>query len=207
MSIRRWDEIFQHKGKVFENPHEDIPHLVTIFKAQRVKRILDLGCGSGRHIIYLARQNFEVYGIDSSPTGIDLTRSWMKKERLEANLNIGDIYKELPYIEAFFDAVISVQVIHHNTAENILRLVAEVERVLRMKGLFFATVPASRHQAKRFCQIEQNTYIPLDGKEEGIPHYYFDESQIRRFFSAFNISDIHVDSIDHYCFLGEKCRH
>jgi gamma-glutamyl phosphate reductase len=61
-----------------------------------------------------------------------------------------------------------------------------------------------RNQAKRFQQIEENTFLPLDGREMGIPHYYFDEEQIRKFFSAFKSLDIHVDSKSHYCFLGEK---
>ena len=68
----------------------------------------------------------------------------------------------------------------------------------------FATVPLYRNQAKRFRQIEENTFVPLDGREEGIPHYYFDEERIRKFLSAFNILDIHVDSKKHHCFLGEK---
>ena len=204
MSRRGWDQIFQRQGRVFENPHQDIPHLIPCFRARRIKRILDLGCGSGRHIVHLVKHDFEVYGIDASPVGIELTKRWMEDEKLTASLIIGSIYNKLPYVDGFFDAVISVQVIHHNTAENISRLIAEIWRVLQPDGLFFATVPMYRNQAKRFRQIEENTFVPLDGREEGIPHYYFDEERIRGFLSAFNILDIHVDSKSHYCFLGEK---
>jgi SAM-dependent methyltransferase len=97
-----------------------------------------------------------------------------------------------------------VQVIHHNTAENISRLIAEIWRMLQPEGLLFATVPMYRNQAKRFRQIKENTFVPLDGREEGIPHHYFDEKRIREFLSAFKILDIHVDLRKHYCFLGEK---
>lgn len=204
MNKKGWDQIFQNEGRVFENPHEDMPHLIPCFRARGAKRILDLGCGTGRHIVYLAKHNFEVYGIDASPAGIELTKRWVKDEKLRASLIIGGIYNKLPYADAFFDAVISVQVIHHNTAENISRLIAEIRRVLQPEGLFFATVPLYRNQAKKFRQIEENIFVPLDGREEGIPHYYFDEERIRKFLSAFNILDIHVDSKRHYCFLGEK---
>jgi len=200
----RWDQIFQNEGRVFENPHEDIPRLIPCFRARGVKRILDLGCGSGRHIVYLAKHNFEVYGIDASPVGIKLAKRWMEDEKLTASLIIGSIYNKLPYADAFFDAVISVQVIHHNTAGNIRRLIAEIWRVLQPEGLFFATVPIYKNQAERFRQIEENTFVPLDGREEGIPHYCFDEERIRKFLSAFKLLDIHVDSKSHYCFLGEK---
>lgn len=200
----RWDQIFRREGRVFDNPHEDMPRLIPYFRARGAKRILDLGCGSGRHIVFLAKHDFEVHGVDVSPVGIELAKRWMEDEGLAASLIIGDIYNKLPYADACFDAVISVQVIHHNTAENIRRLIAEIWRLLQPAGLFFATVPMYRNQAKRFQQIEENTFLPLDGREKGIPHYYFDEEQIRKFFSAFKSLDIHVDSKNHYCFLGEK---
>jgi len=34
------------------------------------KTILDVGCGSGRNLIYFLRQSVDVYGIDSSPDAI-----------------------------------------------------------------------------------------------------------------------------------------
>ena len=181
-----------------------MPRLISCFRARGVKRILDLGCGSGRHVVCLTKEGFEVYGIDISPIGIELAKRWMEDEKLKASLITGDIYNKLPYPDAFFDVVISVQVIHHNTARNISRLVAEIWRLLQPKGLFFATVPMYRNQAKRFRQIEENTFLPLDGREKGVPHHYFDEEQIRRFLLAFNILDIHAHSKKHYCFLGEK---
>jgi len=200
----RWDQIYQSEGRVFDSPHEDMPRLIPYFRAQGAKRILDLGCGSGRHIVFLAKHDFEVHGVDVSPVGIKLAKRWMEDEKLAASLIIGSIYNKLPYANAFFDAVISVQVIHHNTAENIRRLIAEIWRVLKPAGLFFATIPMYKNQAKRFQQIEENTFLPLDGREKGIPHHIFDEEQIRKFFSAFKLLDIHVDSKNHYCFLGEK---
>ncbi len=200
----RWDQIFQSEGRVFDSPHEDMPRLIPYFRAQGAKRILDLGCGSGRHIVFLAKHDFEVHGVDVSPVGIKLAKRWMEDEKLAASFIIGSIYNKLPYANAFFDAVISVQVIHHNTAENIRGLIAEIWRVLKPAGLFFATIPMYKNQAKRFQQIEENTFLPLDGREESIPHYYFDEERIRNFLSAFNILDIHVDSKNHYCFLGAK---
>ena len=147
MTKKGWDQIFQSEGRIFENPHEDMSQLIPYFKARGGKRILDLGCGSGRHIVYLAKHDFEVYGIDASPVGIDLAKRWMEDEKLTANLIIGNIYNKLPYADAFFDAVISVQVIHHNTAENIRRLIVEICRVLQPEGLFFATVPIYKNQA------------------------------------------------------------
>jgi tellurite methyltransferase len=35
------------------------------------KKIIDVGCGNGRNLIYFFRNNFEVFGIDPNPDAID----------------------------------------------------------------------------------------------------------------------------------------
>jgi len=111
--MKQWDKIFKWHGKVFEKPQGNIPRIAKLFKKKGVKRILDLGCGSGRHTVYFAKNGFDVYGIDVAPSGIKMTKKWLKKENLKANLKVGNIYKKLPYKDNFFDAVISTQTIHH----------------------------------------------------------------------------------------------
>src|SRR5579859_2667980 len=37
-------------------------------------RVLDAGCGSGRNLIYLLREGYEVYGADADPRAIDGVR-------------------------------------------------------------------------------------------------------------------------------------
>ena len=105
---KQWDKIFRKYGKFFTKPQEDIPRIVKLFKRKGIKRVLDLGCGSGRHIVYLARRNFDVYGIDIAPEGIKIARDWLKNEGLEANLKVSDIYQPSPYKDNFFDAIISI---------------------------------------------------------------------------------------------------
>jgi len=44
----------------------EIPDLLKIFSENKVKRILDVGCGTGDHVIDLAKRGFNVVGIDRS---------------------------------------------------------------------------------------------------------------------------------------------
>ena len=81
--MQQWNKIFKKKGKVFTRAHEDISKILSSFKKHKVKRILDLGCGSGRHTIYFAKRGFDVYGIDVARAGINITRSWLKKKILK----------------------------------------------------------------------------------------------------------------------------
>jgi methylase of polypeptide subunit release factors len=72
-----WDDIFKQAGKVFTEPHEDMPLIVRRLRADNAKTILDLGSGSGRHVIYLAKNGFSVHGLDHSPEGLSITRQWL----------------------------------------------------------------------------------------------------------------------------------
>ena len=204
--MKQWDKIFKKHGKVFLKPQEDTPKIVKLFKKQKIKKILDLGCGSGRHTVYLATHRFEVYGIDNSHEGIKITRDWLKKKGLKANLKVDSIYKKLPYKNNFFDAVISIQVIHHARIKIIRKAIREIERVLKPNGLIFITVAASvPKKVKRWKHkiIAPRTIIPVEGREEGLIHYFFNKELLRKEFKNFKIYEIWIDSGDHYCLLGE----
>jgi ubiquinone/menaquinone biosynthesis C-methylase UbiE len=217
--MQQWNKIFKKKGKVFTGVQEDIPKILALFKKHNVKRILDLGCGSGRHVIYFAKKGFDVYGIDVAKEGIKITKSWLKKERLQANLKIGSIYKKLPYQNNLFDAVISTSVIHHARIKNIRKAIREIERVLKPNGLIFITVRKRKFrkfypkltiiekygkQKTRFKVIGPRTYVPMEGGEKGLIHYLFNKKLLKKEFKNFKIYDIWVDSNRrHYCLLGE----
>jgi len=217
--MQQWNKIFKKKGKVFTGVQEDIPKILTVFKKHNVKRILDLGSGSGRHVIYFAKKGFDVYGIDIAKEGIKITKSWLEKERLQANLKIGSIYKKLPYQNNFFDAVISTNTIHHARIKNIRKAIREIERVLKPNGLIFITVRKRKFrrfypkltiierygkQKTRYKVIGPRTYVPMEGGEKGLIHYLFNKKLLKKEFKNFKIYDIWVDSNRrHYCLLGE----
>jgi len=217
---KQWDKIFKKYGKFFTKPQEDIPKIVKLFKERGVKRVLDLGCGSGRHMVYLVKHDFEVYGIDISPQGIKIAREWLKKEKLKANLKVGDVYKKLPYQNDFFDAIISTQALHHNKIENIRKLIKEIERILKPGGLIFVTVRRAlrvkgwkknkivihrwkwKKKKVKYKVIGLRIYVPVEGGEKGLIHFCFNKKLIRKEFKNFKIPDIWI-KYGHYCFLGE----
>ena len=199
-----WNEIFKQQGKVFTEPHKDMPRIVRLLKARGASTILDLGSGTGRHVVYLARSGFSVFGLDSSPEGISLTRQWLADQGLEAELRLHSMAEKLPYEDAFFDAVVSVQVIHHAAIATIKRIVEEIGQVLKRDGFLFVTVPKLRNQGAAFEQIEPGTFIPLDGPERGLLHHYFTPEELREVFGGFEIADIHLDAVHHYCLSAYK---
>ncbi|MFZ2189040.1 MAG: class I SAM-dependent methyltransferase [Candidatus Moraniibacteriota bacterium] len=199
-----WEKIFQKDGKVFMEVHEDMNAIIQLLKERGAKKILDLGSGSGRHVMGLARKGFSVFGLDNSATGIEMTKKELEREGLRAELTKQEMTDNFPWEDDFFDAIISVQVIHHADVNTIKKIISEIERTLKKDGFIFITVPRFKNQGNKFEMIEPNTYVPLDGQEKGLPHHYFNPEELTDFFSNFNVSDIHLDKGNHYCLSAFK---
>ncbi len=203
-----WNDIFSEKGKVFLNPHPDMERISVLFKKKKIQRILDLGCGTGRHILFFAKKGLDVYGLDGSPKGIKIAREWLTEEGEEAEFECSRIEHPFPYADRFFDAIISIQVIHHNFINDILKTVKEIERVLKRNGIIFITIPylngnptSDEWQLKK---VENGTFIPQAGKEKGIPHHFFSLEEIKKIFNAFELLEMYIDTTNHRAILGIK---
>ena len=199
-----WNEIFKKNGRVFYDPHSDMTGIVKLLKERKANIVLDLGNGTGRHTVYLAKNGFTVFGLDSSPEAIRATRKWLIKEKLTARLKLGDVTKNLPYKDAFFDAVITVRVINHGDKATIQKIAQEIARILKQGGFLFVVVPTLKKMAKTWQQIEPNTFIPLDGREKGLVHHFFTAEELKEVFSGFNVTDVHFDDGKHYCMTAIK---
>ena len=199
-----WESIFKKKGKFFHEPHEDMRKLAQLFKKSNVKKILDLGCGSGRHTVFFAKLGFDVYGMDSSQSGLKQTKEWLQQSDQKATLIKASCYEKFPYKDNFFDAIISVQVIHHAKIEEIQFCVSEIERTLKPDGIAFITVPKTKKNKFRskVKMIAPRTFVPLDGHEIGLPHYHFNKEILKKSFRNFKILRIYTDNHKHYCLLG-----
>jgi SAM-dependent methyltransferase len=207
-----WDSIFKEHGYVFIDSHPDIARIASIFKENGVKRILDVGCGTGRHLVYLAKLGFVMEGFDSSAHALGLCRRWLEEEGLTAATMKHRMELPFPYFNGSFDAVISIQVIHHNILKDILITISEINRVLKPEGFVFITVPTlgqNPEDPKNDWQlrvVEDGTYIPEKGPESGILHHYFTEDGLLDAFKGFEPLEVFIDSTYHRCLLGKKAK-
>jgi SAM-dependent methyltransferase len=109
-------------------------------------RVLEIGCGSCANLWMIGREGFEAHGIDLSSDAIDLGRAMLKNWGATAELKVGSM-TNLPYSVNYFDLV--VDVFSSNCLdENDFRLcLKEVQRTLKVGGLFFSYVPSARSDA------------------------------------------------------------
>lgn len=159
---------------------------------KKIRRILDLGCGNGNHIIFFAEQGFTVYGIDISREAIKIAKKWLKQKGLKAQLTVGDAEK-LPYKNNYFDLVVSHGVFDHISFSKAKNAIEEVQRVLVPEGYLFITLRSTESsECGRGKKIAKNTYVLQEGYEKGLIQHFFDLKEIKELLKGFRIFDIEL---------------
>jgi SAM-dependent methyltransferase len=128
-----WDQIFGSKewGKY---PPEHVIRFVAGNFYRVANRddvhLLEIGCGPGANIWFMAREGFTAAGIDGSAIAIEQAQQRLAREGLSADLRAGD-YATLPWPDASFDGVVENVSLYCNPWMYIQRALAEVRRVLK----------------------------------------------------------------------------
>lgn len=184
-----WDKAYQKKQNYVFYPNEEIIRFISKYIKKRIGineyqikrnmiKCLDLGCGIGRHIIYLDEFGFDVYGIDISSEAIDFARKWFDyigKEFLKEKLHIGTS-SNLPYDNNYFDFVISHGVLDSMVFEVAKESINEIYRVLRNEGLlYFDVVSGNDYNHPREYEGEE---IVNNEHEKGTIQSYFNWRKI-----------------------------
>jgi SAM-dependent methyltransferase len=162
--------------------------------------VLDIGCGVGRHCVYLGERGFRVAGMDISPSGIKQSQDACTARNIPFDGRVSDM-SALPWPNATFDAALSTATIHHQLRANLVRTMAEVVRILKPGGAFQVDFPCTETldyqllrglvAAGQIAEVEPNTFVdqrPITEDIDGyLPHHYCDEADIRDLLSSFEI--------------------
>ena len=185
-----WESIYAREGRFFGDPFPGFDEVVTILLQANCKRILDLGCGSGRHSVQLAKRGFSAFGADISLTGLRLSNDWAHQEMVDLPLANVDFRDGLPFATSTFDGLFSTQVIHHARLHEIRTAIREIHRILKPGALAFISVAGCWHESGPVVEVEPSTFVPQTGPEAGLPHHIFSETDLRQEFRAFAIREI-----------------
>jgi len=130
--------------------------------------ILDAGCGDGRNLIYFMRNDYTCFAVDSSAQAVEHVRRMASALALHLpaeNFRVETI-ERLSFADASFDAVISSAVLHFAAdEEHFRRMLAEMWRVLRPCGIFFARLASSIGIESKIVPCGNGRYLLPDGSE------------------------------------------
>ena len=110
------------------------------------QRVLDLGCGNGRHTYEALRRGATVVSLDLDPEPLENVAAMVAAMQLEGQLPpddrwtgvVGDAL-QLPFADGTFDRVIASEVFEHIRADQ--AAMVEMGRVLRPDGRAAVSVP------------------------------------------------------------------
>jgi SAM-dependent methyltransferase len=129
-------------------------------------RVLDVGCGGGRHAFEAFRRGAEVVAVDLSAEELPGVRGMLRAMRAEGEAPPGarghavrGDTLHLPFPDASFSRVIASEVLEHVPDD--AGAMREIARVLRPGGLVAATVP--RWWPERVCWALSESYHRVEG--------------------------------------------
>ena len=117
--------------------------IVAHFKLQPGMRVLDVGCAKGFLVKDLMSEGIEAFGLDISRYA--LTHC---EPEVVGRLQIGSAL-ELPFPDASFDAVLSVNTIHNLDREGCVKALQEFTRICRTPENCFIQVDGYRTEAEK----------------------------------------------------------
>jgi tellurite methyltransferase len=132
------------------------------------RRVLEAGCGSGRNLVYLLRNGYEVFGADVDRQAVEDTR------RLAASLAPAlpaDNFRVEPvevmsFPDDFADIVLSSAVLHFARDDDHFRAMLHgTWRVLKPGGLLFCRLASSIGMEREIARIEGRRFLLPDGSE------------------------------------------
>jgi len=170
-------------------------------------RLLDVGCGNGRHLVYFSRRGYCVIGFDSSPSAIRLSQEWLARENLLGDVFQADSRQAFPFSDNSLDVLISTQVIHHALLDTVLFTINEITRIVHPGGYILITVPFFKETSEseeEWEEIEHHTFVPLSGTEKGLPHHLFTSEELGECFPAFKVLSISEENQWHIALIGRK---
>ncbi len=155
---------------------------LPVLRAAGAAAVLELGCGTGNDAARLVEAGFEVTGLDLSAEALAAAR----RKAPDATFVVADMATRLPFADASFDAVMANVSLHMFPADVTRRVFAEVERVVRPRGVFLFHVNAREDRPLRarrrpvVAELEPNYVL----EEVGQAVRFFSEGELRSLLSS-----------------------
>ena len=151
-----WAEVYDTDGNPLIALEE--PRVRELLGPVSGLRVADIGCGTGRHAVRLAREGAAVEAVDFSTRMLQFARE--KAGRLPINFHVHDLANPLPFDDESFDRVLCSLLLDH--ISDLKRLFSEMHRICARPGLVVISV---MHPAMNLRGVQARFHAPDTGQE------------------------------------------
>lgn len=163
-----------------------LPSIPALLKEAKAEKILDLGCGSGWLSIYLAREGFQVTGVDIADHALELAQMWAKSEDLSIKFDVGDL-ADMKYTENAFDGIVANSIFEHLTYDLALSTMITLQSILKPGGKFIGCFDKVGTGPGEYFKLEDGTQVYTDKGRAGMMLRYFSDDELKEFFDGWEI--------------------
>jgi SAM-dependent methyltransferase len=164
------------------------------WKEMGKQSVLDIGCGIGRHTLFLAELGFDVTALDISPDGIEILKKEAARRNLESKIKtiVCDML-DMPCENNSFDGVLGFLSVTHTDYAGLKAIITRIHDILKTHGRLYMTFNSKNSPAfsdATNIKVDEYTVIKNRGIEKGIPHTYLDHEDIVRLLAHYKILKI-----------------
>ena len=190
---RGWDWSKVDKSRWTKASDEFLP-VALRWKQLNKQTVLDIGCGRGRHSLFLAEMGFDVTATDMSSEGIEQLEKEAKRRKLDNKIKtlVCDML-ELPFENNTFDCVLGFLSITHTDYAGLKKVISRITGMLKNSGRLYVTFNSKNSPAfheKSNLKIDGYTIIKKTGLEKNIPHTYLEHDDVIRLLADYKILKI-----------------
>ncbi len=201
MSVTKGWDWSQNQSKEWLVPANEAAFLAERWTGLAFRDFLDMGCGLGRHAIYMARKGFNVDGVDVSEEAVAHLEQWACRERLKIRVQQANMLC-LPFEDSRFDCIMAYNVIYHTDTAGFKAALGELRRVLRPGGELFLTMLSKRtpsfQLAPAHTRLDANSYWRDEGPaERHVPHFCVEAQELAGLFADWRFVQRPMECISH----------
>jgi SAM-dependent methyltransferase len=187
-----WDRSYRNRDNFVFYPHEEVIRFVSKYIRKRTgldesrdvvpdaghTRVLDLGCGIGRHVIYCHEMGLESFGVDLSAEAIQVAVEWAARRGIpdpRSRIMQGDI-RRLPWEDGFFRCAVSHGVLDSMPFDIARAACTELARVMAAGGLVYCDLISGDDSAH--AREYSGEEVVTTSHERGTVQLYFNLQKI-----------------------------
>ena len=188
-----WGELFADPVMQGREPEPELMALIPMMQTAGCRRVLDAGCGVGRHLLPLLQAGFPVWGVDCDAQVLRLLKDRLANAEgavagpylAQADLN------RLPFASGAFDLVVSIKVINHGYAATFRDYCRELDRVLKPGGRLFIMVSpwefAAQVRLPQTRELEPGTLVDIATPDGTLVHHFPTPEELREQFPRYQL--------------------
>ena len=170
-SVEEWESHYQSQPMGWRGVADlDIPPC-------KGRRVLELGCGSGKTLERLLESGAEAFAIDFSSSAVEICR---RRFGADVEVKVADV-RELPFPDAYFDGILAVHVLNHLTTQDRAVAAKEIIRCIRPGG--WILLRGFDREDMRYGQgkeVEPHSFL----RGNGIMYHYQDADEVISMFPS-----------------------